>query len=109
MEIIYTHYSPPKGSLYNGAASNYKLITIQLTNQFMCFISILMGTRCSFPGGGVKRPGVTLTTHLHLVAKSSMCEATPPLPNTPSLSGDQLKHRDNFIFTDTTILNVTDT
>jgi len=28
-----------------------------------------------------------------------MREAIPPLPNTPSLRGAQLKHRDNFTFT----------
>jgi hypothetical protein len=27
-----------------------------------------------------------------------MSEATPPLPNTPSWRGAQLKHRDNFTF-----------
>jgi hypothetical protein len=29
--------------------------------------------------------------------RSRMCGATPPLPNTPSWCGAQLKHRDNFI------------
>jgi hypothetical protein len=28
-----------------------------------------------------------------------MSGAIPPLPNTPSLRGAQLKHRDNFTFT----------
>jgi hypothetical protein len=28
-----------------------------------------------------------------------MSEAIPPLPNTPSWRGAQLKHRDNFTFT----------
>jgi len=28
-----------------------------------------------------------------------MCEATPPLPNTPSWRGASLKHRDSFTFT----------
>jgi hypothetical protein len=40
-----------------------------------------------------------LTTHLHLVSTSRMRGAIPPLPNTPSRRGAQLKHRDNFIFT----------
>jgi len=34
---------------------------------------------------------VKLTTRLHLVPRSRMCEAIPPLPNTPSLCDDQLK------------------
>jgi hypothetical protein len=33
---------------------------------------------------GVKRPGLELTTHLHLVPRLRMCEAMSPLPNTPS-------------------------
>jgi hypothetical protein len=36
------------------------------------------GTRGLFPG--VKRPGLKLTTHLHLVPKSRMRRAIPPLP-----------------------------
>jgi hypothetical protein len=47
---------------------------------------------------GVKRPGVKLTTHLYVVSGARMC-AVPPLPNTPSWRGAQLKHRDNFTFT----------
>jgi hypothetical protein len=49
---------------------------------------------------GVKRPGsVKLTTHLHLVPRSKMLSAVPPLPNTPSWRGAQLKHRDYITFT----------
>jgi hypothetical protein len=40
--------------------------------------SYSMGIRGSFPG--VKRPGVKLTTHLHLVPKSRMSGAIPPFP-----------------------------
>jgi hypothetical protein len=42
---------------------------------------------------------VKLTTHLHLVPGSKKRGAIPPLPNTPSWRGAQLKHRDNFTFT----------
>jgi hypothetical protein len=42
--------------------------------------------------------GMKLTTHLHLVSRSRMRGAIPPLPNTPSWRGAQLKHRDNFTF-----------
>jgi hypothetical protein len=39
-------------------------------------------------------------THLHLVPRSRMRGAIPPLPNTPSWSDAQLKkHMDNFTFT----------
>jgi hypothetical protein len=41
--------------------------------------------------------GVKLTTHLHVVP-TSVSGAIPPLPNTPSWRGDQLKHGDNFNF-----------
>jgi hypothetical protein len=54
-----------------------------------------MGTRGSFPGGkatGVR--GMKLTTHLHLVPRSSMRGVIPLLPNTPSWRGAQ--HRVNF-------------
>jgi hypothetical protein len=37
-----------------------------------------------------------LTPHLHLVPRSRMHGAIPPLPNTPSWRGAQLKHMDNF-------------
>jgi hypothetical protein len=42
--------------------------------------------------------GLKLTTHLHLVPRSRMRGAIPPLPNTPPWRGAQLKHRD-FTFT----------
>jgi hypothetical protein len=48
---------------------------------------------------GGKAAGVKLTAHLHLVPRSRMRGAIPPLPNTPSWRGAQLKHRDNFTFT----------
>jgi hypothetical protein len=40
-----------------------------------------------------------VTTHLHLVLRSRMCVATPPLPPVALWRGAQLKHRDNFTFT----------
>jgi hypothetical protein len=40
-----------------------------------------------------------MTTHFHVVPRSRMCEAMPPLPNTPSWRGSQSKHRNNFTFT----------
>jgi hypothetical protein len=36
---------------------------------------------------GIKRPGVKLTTHLHLVPRPRMYGAIPPLPNTSSWRG----------------------
>jgi hypothetical protein len=39
---------------------------------------------------------VKLTSDLHLVPRSRIRGAIPPLPNTPSWRGAQLKHRDNF-------------
>jgi hypothetical protein len=49
-----------------------------------------MGTRGSFPAD--KEAGsVKLTIHLHLVPMSKMRGAIPPLPNTPSWRGAQLK------------------
>jgi len=44
---------------------------------------------------------VKLTTHLRLVPLSSIRRAIPPLPNTPSWLGAQLKDRDNFTLTPT--------
>jgi len=46
---------------------------------------------------GVKRPGRE-ADHLHLVPRSRMRGAIPPLPNTPSCHGE-LEQRDNFTFT----------
>jgi hypothetical protein len=58
-----------------------------------------MGTRDSFPGGrGVKRRGVKLTTHLHLVQRSKNAWSYTSTPNTPSWRDAQVKHRDNFTF-----------
>jgi hypothetical protein len=55
----------------------------------------LLSNGYSFPGG--KAAGVVkLTTHLHLEPRSRMRGAIPPLPNMPSWSGAQLKHRGNF-------------
>jgi hypothetical protein len=45
---------------------------------------------------------VKLTTYLHVVLRSRIRGAIPPLSNTPSWCGAQLKkkkHRDNFTFT----------
>jgi hypothetical protein len=39
-----------------------------------------------------------LTTHFHLVPRSRKRETIPPLPNTLSCRGAQLKHSDNFTF-----------
>jgi hypothetical protein len=50
-----------------------------------------MGTRGLFPWAYSGR-GLKLTTHLHLLPRSRMREAIPPLPNTPSWRGVQLKN-----------------
>jgi hypothetical protein len=42
--------------------------------------------------------GVKLTTHLHLVPRSRIRGAIPPLPNTPSRRGAKLNNGDNFTF-----------
>jgi len=39
---------------------------------------------------------VKLTTRLHLVPRSRMCEAIPPLPNTPSLCDAHLKLKEQI-------------
>jgi hypothetical protein len=49
-----------------------------------------MGSKGSFPGAKVAGV-VKLTTHLHLVPRSRMHEAVPPLPNMPPWHGSQLK------------------
>jgi hypothetical protein len=41
---------------------------------------------------------VPLITHLNLVPTSRIRGAIPPLPNTPSWRGVQLKHREKFTF-----------
>jgi hypothetical protein len=41
---------------------------------------------------------VKLTTYLHLMPRSRIRGAIPPLPEVPSLRGAQLKHRDKFTF-----------
>jgi hypothetical protein len=46
---------------------------------------------------GAPSLGVKLTTHLHLVQRSRMRGAIPPLPNTSPCSA-QLKYRDYFTF-----------
>jgi hypothetical protein len=56
-----------------------------------------VGTGGSFPGS--KGWSVKLTAHLHLVTRSRIHGDIPPLPNTSSWRGVQLKHRDNFTFT----------
>jgi hypothetical protein len=47
---------------------------------------------------GVKRPGVKLTIHLHLVPRSRMRGAIPPLPQYVFMAWCLVKHRDNFTF-----------
>jgi hypothetical protein len=47
---------------------------------------------------GVKRPGVKLTTQLHLVPRSRMSGAIPPLPVYVFMAWCLVKHRDNFTF-----------
>jgi hypothetical protein len=63
--------------------------------MMMMMITYPMGSRGSFPG--VKRSDRE-ADHSHLVPMSRMSGAIPPLPNTPSWRGVQLKHRDNFTF-----------
>jgi hypothetical protein len=55
--------------------------------------SYRMGTR-----GGAGR-GVKLTTHLHVVPRSRMRGARPPLPQYVFIAWCLVKHRDNFTFT----------
>jgi hypothetical protein len=43
------------------------------------------------PSLGVKRPGVNLATHFHLVPRSRMRGTMPPLPSTPSWRDARLK------------------
>jgi len=47
---------------------------------------------------GVKQPE-QLTTHLHLVPRSRMRGAIPPLPQNVFMAWYYVKHRDNFTFT----------
>jgi hypothetical protein len=49
---------------------------------------------------------MNLTTHLLLVSRLRMHGAIPPLPNTPSWRGAQLKHRDNFTYAHVYLLEV---
>jgi hypothetical protein len=57
-----------------------------------------MGTRGSFPG--VKRPGREADHSPQSSAEvKNAWSYTSTLPNTPSRSGAQLKHMDNFTFT----------
>jgi hypothetical protein len=57
-----------------------------------------MGTRGSFPGGKAAG-GVKLTTHLHIVSRSRLRGAIPPLPQYVFIAWCLVKHRDNFTFT----------
>jgi hypothetical protein len=57
-----------------------------------------MGIRGSFPGGKAARAWSLLLTSIWF-RDQRMCGIIPPLPNTPSWRGDQLKHRYNFTFT----------
>jgi len=68
-------------------------------DQLWCSPSLLSnGYRGLFPRGKSGR-GPKLTTHLHPVPKLRMRGAIPPLSNTSSWCGSQLKkHRDNFTF-----------
>jgi hypothetical protein len=43
--------------------------------------------------------GVKLTTHLHLVPRSRLHGAIPPLPQYVFIAWCLVKHRDNFTFT----------
>jgi hypothetical protein len=47
---------------------------------------------------GVSGRGVKLTTHLHLVPRSRMCGAIPPLPHYVCMAWRLVKHMDNFTF-----------
>jgi hypothetical protein len=60
-----------------------------------------MGTRGSFPGG--KAAGAWSWQQTSIYCRGQrMSGATPPLPNTPSWRGTQLKHRDNTFTSDGT-------
>jgi hypothetical protein len=54
--------------------------------------------------GPTQRPIQWVTGALSLGVKRPVRGAIPPLPNTPSWCGAQLKHRDNFTFTFITLL-----
>jgi hypothetical protein len=60
-------------------------------------VSYPMGTRDSFAGGEAAG-AVKLTTHLHLVPRSRMRAAIPPLPQYAFMAWCLVKHRDNFTF-----------
>jgi hypothetical protein len=47
---------------------------------------------------GQNGQGVKLTTHLHLVPRSRMCGAIPPLPQYVFMAWSLVKHRDSFTF-----------
>jgi hypothetical protein len=65
-----------------------------------------MGTGGSFPGGKAAGTWGKLTTHLHLVPRSRMRGATPPLPQYVFMAWCLVKHRDNFTFTSTLTFNL---
>jgi hypothetical protein len=48
---------------------------------------------------GVKWQGLEAYTHLHLMSRSRMHEAIPPLPQYTLMSWYLVKHRNNFTFT----------
>jgi len=73
-----------------GGAWNFSLHHCVQTGSGAYPASYPMGTRDSFPRGKAAG-GVKLTTHLHLVSKSRILGAIPPLPNTPSWRGAQLR------------------
>jgi hypothetical protein len=56
-----------------------------------------MGTGGSFPGG--KSRGVKLTIHPHLMSRSRMRGAIPPLSLYILIVWYLVKHRNNFTFT----------
>jgi len=80
---------------------------MKLTDWFLVYLTTLYQlpsngrTVCEWRiGKHVVRGGFIITTsvstHFHLVQRSRIRGAIPPLPNTPSWHGAQLKHKDIF-------------
>jgi hypothetical protein len=65
---------------------------------FIVVYFVIHSVLCGQSGRGVK-----LTTHLHLVLRSRMRGAIPPLPQYVSMAWCLVKHRDNFTFTFTSV------